>query len=72
MVDFMNCHTGCVSGGGVHNRGHNSYNIIVEYQKKRREAFSKQSNLYDTEDNFIQLKLSQKIKVNSKTDIARF
>ena len=55
LVDFMNCHTGCVSGGGVHNRGHNSYNIIVEYQKKRREAFSKQSNLNDTEDNFIQL-----------------
>ena len=43
LVDFMNCHTGCVSGGGVHNRGHNSYNIIIEYQKKRREAFSKLS-----------------------------
>lgn len=39
LIDFLNSRDGCVAGSGIEKKGSNSYNVILEYQKKRQTAF---------------------------------
>ena len=54
LVDFLNCKDGCVAGGGIEKKGSNSYNVILEYQKIRRDVFSEFSK-YDTVEQRLNL-----------------
>ncbi|MBO5289289.1 MAG: EAL domain-containing protein [Spirochaetales bacterium] len=52
FVDFLNCKDGCVAGGGIEKKGSNSYNIILEYLKKRQQAFAELEEYKNVEDRF--------------------